>query len=330
MRGLEIAERLFPPERRAAVAQFHGIPVDDPALMPYLSWCAALKLSPTSGHVWLIPKTVKPKDGAPKRTIYKPAIGRDGLLQRARMTKGLPGGYRGMQSAVLCEHDTFEVEYGGDIDTDPRVVHKYAPKPTEFAEGESPGRWRGKIIGAWAKAYVDGEPPTFYYADLKEHGQLQQVWDYDKGSRERKRVWLDDAGKPTFAETGRPKQEWSGAWEYTSAMALKSAQSYVLRIALGVTGVEAVDEMHGPRQPESNGIEVSTSPELPEPDWGDDEELAESLKLAFDRANQVQPGAYLPQKINLLLAGADSEELRRHLLADVLMHAEGAEAVSGR
>jgi hypothetical protein len=41
----------------------------------------------------------------------------------------------------------------------------------------------------------------------------------------------------------RPMQEWDGAWDYTSTMILKSAQSYVLRIALGVTGFVPVDEL---------------------------------------------------------------------------------------
>jgi RecT family len=314
LRGIELAERAFPPERRKPIAAFLEIPPDDPALLPYLAWCASLKLSPTSGHVWLIPRKIKAHDGQPEKTIWKPAIGRDGLLHKARLTKGSAGGYRGMQFGVVAEHDVFEVEYVGQLESDPVVVHKFASKPTEFAKDVSPDRYRGRTIGAWAKAYIDGEPPCFYFASIREHGKQQQAWDYDLSTRTRKRLFLDGDGKTTFEPTGRPKMEWSGAWEYTSAMVLKAAQSYVLRIGLGVTGVVPVDELSDPRayssgtdESEPHGIVVPEAPA--EIDFGDDPILAERLRDALDEANRLQPGTYLPQKVRLLLAASSPSEV---------------------
>lgn len=326
LRGLELAERHFPMERREQIAQFLDVPANSPALLPYLAWCAGLNLSPISGHVWLIPKKIKghaAKDGepaVPDRVIYRPAIGRDGLLHKARETKGHPGGYRGMKFGVVCEHDTFEVEEDGSLDG-PKVLHRFASKPTEFPAGVAPDRYRGRIIGAWAKAFVDGEPPTFYFANLREHGRLRHVWDYNPEARQRKPLYLDEQGKPTFREFGeggvrlRPVQEWEGAWDYTSTMVLKAAQSYVLRIALGVTGVVPVDELRDVEawKRGDGGDELGITQEAP-PDFdfetlGVSEETTERLRLAVETANSQDPYSWGPAKCEMVLSGRTEEEL---------------------
>lgn len=320
LRGLELAEKHFPMERRQQVAQFLDVPADSPALLPYLAWCASLNLSPIAGHVWLIPKKVKGRDGDDDRMTYRPAIGRDGLLHKARETKGKPGGYKGMQFSVVCEHDTFEVEYRGDIETDPVVLHRFATKPTEFAPDVAPDRYRGRVIGAWAKCFIDGEPPTFFYANLREHGRLRQVWDYNPNARSRKPIYLDANGKRTWEEfdadgmKNRPYQEWEGAWDYVSTMILKAAQSYVLRIGLGVTGVIPIDELRQPAGQDVGGAEsggVFAEDVAGEVDLSfiAQDDLRERLSRAIETANEQEPFSWGPAKCEMVLRGRSDSEL---------------------
>lgn len=322
LRGLELAERHFPPERREQIAAFLELPAEHPALLPYLAWCAGMNLSPIAGHVWLIPKKIKAKDGEPERTIYKPAIGRDGLLHKARETKGQAGGYRGMKFGVVCERDTFEVEEDGTFDG-PRVLHRYASKPTEFdPAGEQPDRWRGRVIGAWAKCFVDGEPPTFYYANLREHGRRKQVWAWDDASHKRLPVWRMPDGQIGTSQyapsaSAKPVEEWDGAWDYTSTMVLKAAQSYVLRIGLGVTGVVPVDELRDQRgwsEGDAGGGEAfsAVAHEAPGFDVGavsSDGELVERLQRAIEAANVQDEFAWPPAKCEMVLSGRSDGEL---------------------
>lgn len=322
-RGLELAELHFPIERRQQIAAFLEIPAEDPAMLPYLAWCAGNRLSPISGHVWLIPKKIKGRDGNPDRTIYKPAIGRDGLLHKARETKGKAGGYKGMQFGVVCEHDTFEVEYTGDMASDPQVLHRFASKPTQFPAGVAPDRYRGRVIGAWAKCLVDGEPPTFYYANLREHGRLRQVWDYNPAERTRKPLYFDEQGRNTFAEFARegqrhkPVMEWEGAWDYTSTMVLKAAQSYVLRIALGLTGVVPVDELRDAKAWSENDAGADGAPSafadetlIAEFDFEKvPESVRERLREAVQAANDAEPYSWAPAKCEMVFTGRREEEL---------------------
>lgn len=319
LRGLELAERHFPPERRAQVAAFLDVPPEAPAMLPFLAFCASLNLSPIAGHAWLIPLKIRAKDGEPERTMYKVAIGRDGLLHKARETKGLPGGYRGMSFDVVCAGDTFEVERSIDPGMPPKVLHRYASKPTVFADGVSPDRYRGRIIGAWACCYVDGEPPTFYFANLREHGRLDQVWAYNPEARKRRPLYFDEQGQQTFSEFGpgsvprRPVQEWSGAWDYTSTMVLKAAQSYVLRIALGVTGVVPVDELRDVDawKRGDEGPDTGVVREVGEFAWDSigDDEARERLRHAVEVANEQAPFSWAPAKCEMAFGGRSRDEL---------------------
>lgn len=329
VRGLELAERHFPPDRRAQVANYLEVPVQDPALMPYLALCAALNLSPISGHVWLIPQLVKAQDGGEPRTVYKPAIGRDGLLHKARQTKHAPGGYRGIRFGVVCAGDTFEVEDSlDDVMAPPKMLHRFASKPTVFPEGEDPARYRGPVIGAWALCLVDGEPPTFYYANMGEHAQVRQTWDWnpsggDRGMGAREPLYVLPDGTTTFdarAAHAKPVMVWQRAWDYTSPLILKAAQSYVLRIALGVTGVVPVDELRdvkawqrgqdvgGPQGVEvtieHDAFDVSTIVPEDAPDG-----LGDALQAAVDQANRLEPFSWGPAKCEMVLTGRSAAEL---------------------
>lgn len=318
LRGLELAERHFPMERREQVASFLNIEADNVALLPYLAWCASLNLSPIAGHVWLIPskQRIPSRDGEGTETVvkYRPAIGRDGLLHKARESKGKPGGYKGMSFDVVCERDTFEVERSIDPDEPPKVLHRYASKPTAFDDGEDPTRYRGRVIGAWACCYVDGEPPTFYYANLREHGKRQQVWAYNPAASKRKPVFIDAQGKRTFADTGKPLMEWAGAWDYTSTMVLKSAQSYVLRIGLGVTGVVPVDELRDSDQySRGDGDETPGIAYMNIDDFDfeaiENEELRERLRTAVEAVNDLVPMSWTAAKCEMVFTGRSDAEL---------------------
>lgn len=318
LRGLELAERHFPAERRKQVALFLNIDADNPAMLPYLAWCASLNLSPVAGHVWLIPQNTRVKDADDRwKTVtrYRPAIGRDGLLHKARETKGSAGGYRGMQFGVVCERDTFEVEWTGDIERDPKVLHRYASKPTEFEPDEAPDRYRGRVIGAWAKCYVDGEPPTFYYANLREHGRLREKKVWDEESRSKVVVRYPEGHE----KAGQPVLEWDGAWDYTSTMVLKAAQSYVLRIGLGVTGVVPVDELRdeeawkrGEDAPQGAGAFLSTEDRGDVTDFEWDaisEAVRDRLRQAVTTANELEPWSWGPAKCEMVLSNRSDTEL---------------------
>ena len=296
--AFELAERAFTPERREQITRFLGIRPDEPALVPYLAICAQYDLSPVMGEIWLIEQRKPVWDGDANDTkwmdVLRPAIGRDGLLKCARRTKG----WKGFQSGVVCEHDTFEVEYTGDFMTDPKVVHRYRSKPTEFGDGDDPRTYRGAIIGAWAKTQVEGQAPVFYFADLREHGRVKAA---DKGGG------------------------WQGAWSHTQAMIIKAAVSYVLRLAIGVSGVVPWDEV---------GVIDSTATEERDEDADPNVAIAEALEShvesehlrreladAISDANALEAFSWAPAKVNMRIAGK-SEDDHRAVLAEVRAEVE--------
>lgn len=317
VQGFEIAERVFTEERRAQIALFLNVSPTDPVLMPYLVTCATYGLSPIMGEIWLIPQRVKVRDGDAEsmQNRYKPAVGRDGFLSIARRDAR----YRGLKGAVVCEHDSFEVDYDGSPG-EPRVLHRFASKPTIFEEdGQSPENYRGRILGAWAKCMVEGQDPVFYFASLREHGKLEQAWEWGDKPGEKILHWLDEGGKLTLDRgvTGRPKMRWAGAWEYVSAMILKAAQSYVLRIGFGITGLAPADEMR--MNDDALALQLDSQPQggramigSGEFDWSAldaPEELRERLRSAIDAANELAPMSWSAAKIEMVLLGRPVEEL---------------------
>lgn len=316
IRGFELAEQVFTPERRTAIANFLNVTADDPVLLPYLVTCATYGLSPIMGEIWLIPQKVTVRDGDATKKVerYRPAVGRDGFLSIARRDKR----YRGIQGAVVCEHDTFEVEFTGDLENDPKVLHRFASKPTAFEEGVAPDRYRGKIIGAWAKCYVSGQPPQFYFANLREHGKLEHEFEWGQRSGERIWHWTMPDGSTHAAvqqpPDSRPKMGWAGAWDYVSPMILKAAQSYVLRIALGITGLAPADEIVIDREALPAGGGAGAGPALEEFDWtkvAAPDDVRERLQAAVVAANEVAPLSWSPAKCEMVFTGRSAEELLR-------------------
>jgi hypothetical protein len=214
----------IPQEHREAISQYLGIEADDPALPAYLAICEQYELSPFLGQIWLIETNEKIRDGEGRETNRKrkrPAAGRDGYLAIAQRT----GLLKGVQSDVVCEHDTFEVDWGVEPEKAPIIRHSYSPTEED----------RGNILGAWAKTYRVDAYPTFYFARLKEHGKFG-----------------------TNSSTG--EKYWKSAWAYTSGMILKSAQSMALRIAFSITGVTPVDEQREGEEPVALIEEEATIP----------------------------------------------------------------------
>lgn len=292
--SLDLADQRFDMEKREAIARFLEVPAEDPALIPYLAICARYGLDPVMGQVWLIPQKVKGRNGKPDREIMRPSIGRDGLLAVARRTPE----YQGLQAAIVCARDEFSVEYTGDFEKDPVIRHKTAAKPTEWPppvpEGETapapddPGSWRGPILGAWAKVYLKGKTPVYYYAPLKEHGKVG-----------------------TNRSTG--EKYWMSAWTYTSAMILKAAQSTALRIAVGVTGVVPSDELRAepdapeaPTQEDAPRLAADAVSKVADAEWR--EGLTDELSAAVYRVNELEPFAWSPAKVRMRLAERTEEE----------------------
>lgn len=293
--ALSLIEEQFPMERREQIAAYLNIDADHPGMIPYLAICAQYGLHPLMGQIWLIEVKGKSrsKDGEGKEREVKklaPVVGRDGFLAIANRTPE----YEGMQYGVVCERDSFDVEWTGNRD-DPKVIHRYASKPivTEMHEVngkqvpvEDPGRWRGKILGAWCKVFVKGRVPTFYYAPMTEHAK---VGTNDDGSR-----------------------YMQGAWNYTSGMILKSAQSWALRLALGITGIVPADEMvpEGDRptavaEPPSY-TEMVEGLALPDSLKAD---LVESLEVV----NELEPNSWGAAKVQMRLTGRSMEEAEQVL-----------------
>ena len=138
-----------------------------------------------------------------------------------------------------------------------------------YAPIEAEQRMKQAIIGAWCRVFRESRVPTFFLAKYSS---------YKRGNK-----------------------SWSN---YPDAMILKVAESMALRKAFTITGLIPEDEV-GARYDEERGGVIEQAVVEQEPDWGPDPDLAKRLQLAFAEANRVRPGAFLPQKIRLTLAGVD-------------------------
>jgi phage recombination protein Bet len=156
-----------------------------------------------------------------------------------------------------------------------------------YAAIEAEKRMKQEIIGAWCRVFREGRVPTFF---LAKHSSYK-----------------------------RANKSWS---QYPDAMILKVAESMALRKAFSITGLIPEDEV-GARYDEKLGGIVEQEPISQEPDWGPDPELAKRLQIAFEEANRVRPGSFLPQKIRLTLAGVDQikrSEILQQVVDYVLRH----------
>lgn len=210
---------------RETVAAFLNMNADDPALFGVMAIAKAYNLSPFLGELFVIDQKVKFRDATGKKVekyVKKPGAGRDGFLSVAHKS----GVHRGLQSDVVCALDSFDVRWdvypnGQPIPPEDRpfIAHRHAPLRPGGSVADA-RRYRGAIIGAWAKVSRSDQLPFFFFAPLSEHGK----------------TWTSEDGK---------RSGWSGAWTYTSAMIVKAASSYALRIAYSITGVVPTDELRG-------------------------------------------------------------------------------------
>lgn len=286
-RPLERARQNYSDEEIAAIAKFLNVKAEDTALIPFLAIAAQLDLSPIHGEIWLI-KGRRKEDGE-WVDFYRPAVGRDGLLKHARKQET----FKGIRFGVVCEYDTFEVEDDG---WETKILHR----PASLQAGQEPGhesRWRGKVLGAWAKLFFkDDRPPLYYFAPAHEHVKTEQK-----------------------SIDGETVTDFAGAWSYTSAMIIKSAVSYVCRIGYGVTGVVPFDEIRvddpqmtgeNPNEWAGNEGELDEDPSLAIADFVNlldiPDPLANQLIGAFDSINDLAPYSWTPAKLRMRL-GSDCD-----------------------
>lgn len=151
---------------------------------------------------------------------------------------------------------------------------------------------RGPILGAWAMVYRRGRKPTYFYASIEEY-------------------------KPPPGK----KLDYSPWSKQESAMILKCAESTCLRKAFSITGVAGAEEMERVR------VEAVQHPgaDPNEVEWGDNPILAEQLRAYFNAMNELQPGAYKPAKVRVMMRGK-SEDERREIVEQL---AEEIEAAGG-
>lgn len=291
------AEAQFSPEEREQIAKFLNVSAADTALVPFLAIASQLELDPFRGEIWLIKGRRKDKESGQYVDFYRPAVGRDGLLKYARDQKT----FKGIRFGVVCANDTFEVEDDG---WETKVLHRMASLGSSAEKGHE-SRWRGAVLGAWAKLYFrDDRPALFYYAPAHEHVRTR----------------IKDG-----------EREFEGAWSYTSTMIVKSAVSYVLRLGFGVTGVVPFDELRVD-DPQMAG-------EAPEHEWGgntgsldEDPDVAnaeyvkgldieddtkDTLIEALSNLNELAPFSWTPAKLRMRLGSDCDEPKAKAVLSEV-------------
>lgn len=141
---------------------------------------------------------------------------------------------------------------------------------------------RGEVIGAWAMVERRDHGSTYFYAPLEEYKRSSPIW-----------------GK------------------HPSAMILKVAESYALRKAYSISGIvgEAeVDYNRGGTAPATTANNLTRKE--PQPDYGDNPELASALRDAVDRIRVYAPENWRPAKVAALLHDADDTQ-RRKLLEEI-------------
>lgn len=275
----------FPIAERRQVASYLGLDKDDPVIYGLIAVSRESGLSVFRGELFAIDTQEMLRDGQgtlSERWTKRPAAGRDGLLAVARRQKG----FRGVTGDVVCANDAFDVDWSAGPGAPPKIEHRHAT----LAAGSSVAAardYRGAIVGAWAYVEVDGQLPFFYFAHLREHG----------------RRYASENGV-----------QWAGAWEYTSAMILKAAMSYVLRIKFGITGIVPADEL---KNDPSLARSIAVAPEQLL-DVGDavPEEFREApvgnrLLAAVRELNDIDPTRWPSAKCEMAFPGRSAVELER-------------------
>jgi len=282
----------FTEDDRQAIAHHVGIEATNPALLPFLSVAASMGLSPLSGEIWLLKGERETSGGL--EIFYRPAVGRDGFLKKARETDN----FKGIRSDVVRAKDTYEVEHTQD---GLNFVHRHASLG-EGVNADDQESHRGAVRGAWGLLeYKDGTSPFFFFAEISEYART-------------KTVVID----------GHPQEVPEGTWAYLSAMILKCAQSYVCRIGCGISGAVPVDELKGGGQATGvqPGVQRDQRIDADPTDENDafidaldkvTPETRKALKEALREANQLTAFSWAPAKVSIVLNDADQHEAEKVL-----------------
>lgn len=289
----------FSPAEQQEIARVAGVTIEHPSFKHFLGMAQHLGLNPLLGEIWLIETDTFDRGSGSWVTDLRPAVGRDGFFKIARRDENVIVPPR---FGVVCANDTFETEDDGRSIT---IKHKVTMTREQRAEtADNPGspkleaEIRGEILGSWAKLfYRDDTPPFYYYAPLSEHGKRGNVG----------------------TDGEEPKEDWLGAWSYTSALIGKCSQSYVTRLGANITGVVPADEIPGGTKSltiagsgGSSGARA-TAPDnasiverLPIPS-----EMRDQLIAALAEVNRLSPFSWATAKVSIVLADADEEQVRK-------------------
>lgn len=212
--------------------------------------------------------------------------GRDGLLKAA---KGAGKKLRHMESQVVREKDEYEVVIDTDsivVDEDTGMVLHKLRKLRHVQKGMGTAQ-RGPIVGAYAMVWMEGDSePWFAQATWEDYGSQKSGW-----------------GKSTWKTDG------SG---YPEAMMIKVPQSIALRMAAGLAGIYAqeevqkqIDAQQERRQDTSKGDGEGHAAGV---DWPESE-LELTLQALVDRANELVPGSWRAPKVAVNVNGKSGEQL---------------------
>lgn len=293
-----VVERFSMRDRRA-VGTYLELEPEHPAVTSTLAVMRETGLSVFTGQLFVIDQKVPSRNAEglyEEVWVKRPAAGRDGFLRVAHRS----GVFAGLQGDVVCANDGFDVDWGMDSDA-PLVRHRHAAIRAGASAREA-REYRGPIIGAWAKGYRRDMVPFFYFAHLTEHGRS---------------ITVDGT------------TEWIGAWDYTSAMILKCAMSYVLRILFSITGVVPADELRNDPKAGQEDTVLAVTQVL---DVGDaipkdgDPGVRERLLAAVEAANEAEPGLWPAAKCEMVFGRRSDVELEK-LTVDI---ARGTAALLAR
>jgi hypothetical protein len=264
-------------------------------LAMFLEVAARYKLDPFTREIF----AAKFNGSSGPVTIF---AGRDGLLKAAKIAAGTR--LRHMESHVVREQDEYEVI----VDTD-NLVHE-VDSPTETTVrldrirklrhvrrglgtgtyDEESGKWiggRGPIIGAYALVWMEGEEAPWF---------AEATW--------------EDYGEPKQRTAGGKDTNWTLGKGYTEAMMIKVPQSIALRMACGLAGLYAQEEVQKQldersHQDLSGSADPTSAP--PSIDWPEGE-LGLQLQALVERANELVPNSWRTAKVAVNVNGKTEDE----------------------
>lgn len=112
----------------------------------FLSVCKSLDLNPLNREVWCY------KDTIGNLLVF---TGRDGFLSKAQKNSK----YNGLRSSEVRENDVFVMDIANN-----NIEHTFGTSE------------RGKILGAYAIAFVKDQEPTIEWADFNDYNKGKNTW----------------------------------------------------------------------------------------------------------------------------------------------------------